>query len=175
MPGPDLQFQGSDGQTYQTYSAEQNRKLQEWYAKQQESKVQQMLDPWLKQQQAQARQQFLAQIDRQAVEDVERASKNWEGFDELRPHMHRLMAADKRVTLESAYRTAYNEHYLPIRDQRIIDKHDQELKQRAAAVQTPVSPTTRPAAAPGAVPSDQRKSIREQFKEKLSEFFPRTA
>jgi len=173
-PAPDLQFQGSDGNLYPFHSTERLKERDAWLIKRVEQEMQERLRPFVEQQQAQARTEYLGKIDSQARADVEEARASWEGFKDLEPHMKALMTADKRVTLWSAYQKAYREHYLPSRDQKIIERHDQELARRAQAAGTPVSPSTRPAAAP-AQTTDSKKSIREQFKEKLSEFFPRTA
>lgn len=127
-PKPDLQL--ADG-TF-TYSRDQFNKLFEWRERQLEQRVTQKFAPL---QDAFDKQARLSSGMAKAQAAIDEA-RTWQGFNENIKDIYSLMKADKRVTLESAYRRVV----VPKLAQSDKDKREslrqeilQELKSKPAA------------------------------------------
>jgi hypothetical protein len=148
-PQPDIQVQLENGQIALTYSADQQRRRDEWFLSQVDGRLGKELQPFRDYQQQQEHQAFLGQIDSRARADFADVAQN-EAFDELRPHIAAIMKSDKRYTLEKAYNRAYREQYLPTRDAKIEQRLLDQQQQKARAANSSLTPTRRTTAESGA-------------------------
>lgn len=112
-PAPDLRSE--DGRA--AYSAEALEQLLAWQQAQLDQKLSQILAPLQQTHQTVQVERMRQQAWSSAEAEVSEA-KTWDGFEELRPQIHELMAADKRVTLWSAYNRLHQAQ-LKDRDEKI--------------------------------------------------------
>jgi len=164
-PQPDLQT--ADGRLL--YSAEQAAKREAWLRQQMKAEWDKELKPF-KDSQTQAQQaQFLKQIENKAYVQLKEA-ETWEGFTDLKPEIIKLMKADKRVTLHSAYQRAYRDHYMPTRDESLKKKWSDEQTARARGAATGGSPgTTVQGRTQGPITGSTREAFRRELAARLPE------
>jgi hypothetical protein len=137
-PQPDMRAE--DGTP--VYSAPAMERLLAWQAQQIDQKLAQLIEPLQATHQTVQAQQLRERAWSDATAEFEEA-KTWDGFDELRPEIAKLMAADKRVTLWSAY-NRLQQARLKTRDEQI--RRDTRQATLAELQQAPTPNTAVPSA-----------------------------
>jgi hypothetical protein len=160
-PQPDIAVQLENGQIAHTYSADQQRRRDQWLLSQVEGRLGKELQPFRDQQQQHEQQAFLGRIDTAARTKFQEVAQ-YEGFDELKPQIAQIMANDKRYGLESAYLRAYKESYLPSRDAKIEQRVLDQQTQKARAAGSSLTPTRRTTAESGSTAVQSTADILRQ-------------
>jgi hypothetical protein len=113
MPGPDEHDEtGAIG-----YSQEGLQKLQEWSIRQAEKKVEARIAPiendWKAQRAAAEREHYVENVIKPQLEQQISEARTWPSFTDIEPEIVKLLNANKQLSLEGAYRQAYQTHVLP--------------------------------------------------------------
>lgn len=131
---PDADLEAEDGT--KAYSAERLADIVNGLQRQIDAKIQ----PFAQERAERQREQQKAETFSRAKTMVEDAAKKYDGFTELRPQIVQEMLRDKQTgqfrSLEQVYLDVYNKQYLPKRDEKVRQKHAEELRAKAAVTAT---------------------------------------
>lgn len=168
LPQPDLLF--ADGR--RAFSAEAAAELADWVAEGLRAEFAQVLDERLGPLQETDRALRADQIRLRAHETAAAVigeASTWAYFDEFREQIADMMAADKRVTVHSAYNRLLQER-LKTEPQRIKEQARQETLREIRSTRTG-SPSIVPGQAPVAAPRKSGGSLDDVFTQAVNRAF----